>query len=180
MTSVSPPNSSTPTEFAEAFAGWIGSYSSSSFSKLSLDISSLPPSGLSSLSPSIRQVAWEPQAVAHGFSWRLSSSSSEATHLAKHALSPPLSPVIPIGLVYGERTNGYCLDAAETILGWWGVVKPSIGEEEEKKEKEGEEEKKEGGKVGVKVIEGTNHFAFVHEGKKFAEVVEELLSQLGQ
>ncbi|BGP45015.1 hypothetical protein JCM10450v2_000830 [Rhodotorula kratochvilovae] len=154
MAAVSPPNSSTPDEFAEAFAGWIGSYSPGSPAA-----DTLPPSGLAALSPALLQRAWQPECVPHGFSWRLAASASECASLARQALAPAAGGVaLPVGFVYGTRTNGYCLDAAETVQGWW--------------------KESGGGKTAVRTVEGSNHFAFVHEPEAFVRAVEELVDEL--
>ncbi|GAA5853499.1 hypothetical protein JCM8547_002479 [Rhodosporidiobolus lusitaniae] len=167
MAAVSPPNSATPTEFAEAFAGWIGQYSPPSSSHDQTPVEKLPASGLAALSPDVLAASWEPGQVAHGFSWRLSASAGEVQALSKLALAPEGREVaVPVGLVYGGRTVGYCLDAAELVKGWWGV---------EGNEGEGEGKKR----TAVKVIEGTNHFAFVHKPEEFVKVVLELVEELG-
>lgn len=184
MASVSPPNTSTPEEFADAFAGWIGGYSSPSVSSnpdfpSQAPVDQLPPSGLGALSPELLAAAWEPQACAHGFSWRLAVAGPEVTTLAKNAIAPPLSPSVPIGFIYGARTNGYCLDAAKTVGGWWGLN--PFGEVEGGEKKvvvKGEEVEVEKKKTAVKRIEETNHFAFVHQPEAFAKVLAELLDEL--
>ncbi|ORY54860.1 Alpha/Beta hydrolase protein [Leucosporidium creatinivorum] len=184
MASVSPPNSSTPSQFADAFAGWIGSYSPPSASSnpdfpSQAPVDQLPPSGLAALDPELLAAAWEPQACAHGFSWRLAVAGDEVATLAKNAIAPPLSPSVPVGFIYGARTNGYCLDAAKTVGGWWGLN--PFGEVEGGEKKvvvEGEELEKEKKKVAIKRIEETNHFAFVHQPEAFAKVLEELLDEL--
>ncbi|BGP21901.1 hypothetical protein Rt10032_c01g0600 [Rhodotorula toruloides] len=167
MKAVSPPNSSTPTEFAEAFAGWIGMYAHSADpDEVAEEL--LPPSGLDALAPSLRQVAWEPACVAHGFSWRLAEGAEEVQRLAESALKPTGGVALPVGLIYGTRTNGYCLDAAKTVEGWWGL---SAGAEEDRKERAKR-------KTAVRKVPGTNHFAFIHEPEAFANAVVELVDEL--
>jgi hypothetical protein len=175
MAAVSPPNSSTPTEFADAFAGWIGGYSPPT-STSPAEISSLPPSGLEALSAEVLAAAWEPSLVAHGFSWRLAATGSEVASLAKTALAPPLSPSIPIGLIFGGRTNGYCLDAAEKIQELWGTKATVVGEGTKKGQ---DEQEKRSSKTAIRTISHSNHFAFVHEPKEFVAVVVELIEELG-
>lgn len=176
MAAVSPPNTSTPSEFADAFAGWIGGYSDPT-SASPAEVSSLPPSGLEALSPEILAAAWEPSLVAHGFSWRLAATGPEVASLAKTALAPPLSPAVPIGLIFGGRTNGYCLDAAATIEELWGVKGTVAGV---KGESSGEEqEQKVKSKTAIRKIEHSNHFAFVHEPEAFVKTVVELIEELG-
>ncbi|BGP05039.1 hypothetical protein JCM10049v2_000843 [Rhodotorula toruloides] len=167
MKAVSPPNSSTPTEFAEAFAGWIGMYApSASADEVAEEL--LPPSGLDALGPELRKVAWEPACVAHGFSWRLAEGAEEVQRLAESALKPTGGVALPVGLIYGTRTNGYCLDAARTVEGWWGISDDAQdgGEEQAKR------------KTAVRKVPGTNHFAFIHEPEAFAKAVIELVDEL--
>ncbi|GJN91865.1 hypothetical protein Rhopal_004890-T1 [Rhodotorula paludigena] len=170
MASVSPPNTSTPNEFAAAFAGWIGQYCD----PLSLSdppAADLPPSGLASLSPELLSRAWEPHCVAHGFSWRLAADADEVQRLARVALAPPGGVAVPVGFIYGTRTNGYCLDAARVVEEWWGVSGAAARRDEEGAEKSGS-------KTAVRAVEGTNHFAFVHEPEAFARAVLELVDEL--
>lgn len=154
MAAVSPPHSSTPTAFAEAFAGWIGGYSEGDG----------PASGLEALEEGLRKEAWQPERVAHGFSWRMAPTAEEVRAKAFVALSRSAKGEgrvgrIGVGLVYGGRTNGYCMDAARTIEGIWSEV----GER----------------RTAVRRVEGTNHFAFVHRPNEFMEAVVEILEELG-
>lgn len=164
-------------KFAEAFAGWIGSSSLASSD-------SVPPSLPSALISS----GWEPQNVAHGFSWRLSSNAEEVIQLARNALAPPLSPAVSVGLVYGATTNGYCFDAARAVGELWGVgpgvdlestvsLLPSVGKEGEKEEQEKEKERS---KTAIKRLEGvgSNHFSMVHQPREFLEAVQGLWEEL--
>ncbi|GAA6035252.1 hypothetical protein JCM8097_008784 [Rhodosporidiobolus ruineniae] len=162
MAAVSPPHSATADEFAEAFAGWIGGYCPPSPSSPSeKPVEDLPPSGLAALSPEVLSAAWEPQCVAHGFSWRLSSSPAEAQGIARQALAPQEQELAyPVGLIYGKRTNGYCLDAAATIEGWWAASEGGMK------------------RTATWVLPETNHFAFVHEPEAFARAVVELIEEL--
>ncbi|GAA6022948.1 hypothetical protein JCM10207_007726 [Rhodosporidiobolus poonsookiae] len=153
MAAVSPPNTSSPEEFAEAFAGWIGQYSGAA--------DGLPASGLAALSPEVLEAAWEPACVAHGFAWRVAAGADEVGALARLALAPPggeVSLALPVGFVYGARTVEYCLDAKEVVRGWW----------------EGEKV----GRTAMRCIEGTNHFAFVHRPREFAQAVQGLIREL--
>lgn len=168
MKAVSPPNSSTPTEFAEAFAGWIGMYEPPAH-PVEVAEELLPPSGLDALSPALRQLAWEPACVGHGFSWRLAEGADEVQRLAESALKPAGGVALPVGLIYGTRTNGYCLDAAKTVEGWWGISDIDAAEGE------GEARKR---KTAVRKVPGTNHFAFIHEPEAFARCVVELIDEL--
>ncbi|EGU13170.1 Proteophosphoglycan ppg4 [Rhodotorula toruloides ATCC 204091] len=167
LLAVSPPNSSTPTEFAEAFAGWIGMYAPSAHAdEVAEEL--LPASGLDALSPELRQLAWEPACVAHGFAWRLAEGADEVQRLAESALKPTGGVALPVGLIYGTRTNGYCLDAAKTVEGWWGISDDAqeTGQEQAKR------------KTAVRKVPGTNHFAFIHEPEAFAKAVVELVDEL--
>ncbi|GAA5831400.1 hypothetical protein JCM11251_004013 [Rhodosporidiobolus azoricus] len=162
MAAVLPPNKVSSEEFATAFAGWIGDYCPPT-STSPEPVASLPPSGLAALSGDLLSSAWETSAVAHGFSWKLSASPAEVQQLANTALSPPLSPAVPIGLIYGGRSVGYCMDAAEEIMRWW-----SGGD---------------GGKVrktAVRKMEGTNHFGFLHEPEEFVKTVQETIQALSE
>lgn len=160
MAAVSPPNSSTAEEFAEAFAGWIASYSDPTHPSQP-PTSSLAPSELSDIERAVGgEGAWQAECVAGGFAWRLAEGGAEVASLAEGALTQGRWPV---GLIYGARTNGYCLDAAKTIQGWW------------KDRPQGEES----GRVGVRSLEETNHFAFVHRPKEFVEAVVGLIGELG-
>ncbi|GAA5974058.1 hypothetical protein JCM11641_008237 [Rhodosporidiobolus odoratus] len=160
MSSVSPPNSSTPAQFAEAFAGWIGQYSPPSTSSSSEPaVADLPPSGLAALSSDVLEASWQPEAVAHGFSWRLAGSATEVANLTRSALA---TAQLPVGLIYGGQTVRYCLEAAAEIERIW------------------KEEKREGAKkTAVRRIEGTNHFGFVHKPREFVQAVVELIEKLG-
>ncbi|BGP12987.1 hypothetical protein JCM10213v2_000904 [Rhodosporidiobolus nylandii] len=155
MAAVSPPNIATPEHFAEAFAGWIGGYSAPS-KPGEPAVTELPPSGLAALSPELLREAWEPQAVAHGFAWRMAASPAVVSSLA---LSTLRNPALPVGLVYGGRTVGYCLDTAALLSELW---REEVGR----------------GRKGIRKVEGTNHFAFVHKPVDFVDAVVELIDEL--
>ncbi|GAA5890942.1 hypothetical protein JCM6882_008862 [Rhodosporidiobolus microsporus] len=166
MGSVFPPNTPTPEEFATAFAGWIGDYSPPTATSPE-PTASLPASGLAALPAELRSTVWEPDVVAHGFAWRISPSPAEVQELAKLGLAPEGELAVPLGLFYGGRSVGYCMDASAEIQRWWGV-------------KEGGDKSGQRKNTAVRRIEGTNHFGFLHEPEAFIKNMVELIDELSQ
>ncbi|GAA5964374.1 hypothetical protein JCM21900_001432 [Sporobolomyces salmonicolor] len=166
MSSVSPPNSSTAEEFAAAFAGWIGGYSplpSAAAAEATAELApTLAPSHLEAFDPDLVAAGWQPLCVAHGFAWTLAAAAPAIQALGKQALAPGLSPAVPVGLLYGARTNGYFSETAGMIEAWWGVR--GAGERMRK--------------TASRRIDATNHFAFVHRPQEFARAMMELVQEL--
>ena len=158
MAAVSPPNAATPAEFATAFAGWIAGYSDPKPSADAAEEAPLAPSELADLEAAVGPGAWQPECVAAGFGWRLAAGAVEVGELAEAAFR---RPAFPVGLIYGTRTNGYCLDAAATIQRWWAEAAAGGG-----------------ARTGVRRIEGTNHFGQVHTPDQFVAAVVSLLDEL--
>lgn len=154
-----PGNKASAIEFAEAFAAWIGVYCEPGHEREAA-IKDLPASGLDALSAELRDAAWQPECVAHGFEWKLAATAQEVQALAKQALAPEQAggagverlAKVPVGLIYGTRTNGYCLDAAKTIQGWWA-------------------ESEQTRPTRAATLAETNHFAFVHQPREFVDAV---------
>ncbi|GAA5853451.1 hypothetical protein JCM8547_002462 [Rhodosporidiobolus lusitaniae] len=169
-----PPATPTQEEWVAGFTAWVGLYSNAPAGSSEPPTSSLPASGLAAFSPELLEATYEPTAIQHNASWGPVADYTALGAWAKAALAPPLSPAVPLGLVYGERTMEGCLVGAKTIEDWWGV---KAGEGVVKA---GEEDGGRKRKTAVRSIPLTNHFAHVHEPEKFVKALMELVEELGQ
>ncbi|KAK4046882.1 hypothetical protein OIV83_005778 [Microbotryomycetes sp. JL201] len=154
MAHVAPPNTPTPTEYAEAFARWISGWSTK---PANLTEERLPGAE-----------AWEAECCLHGFAWRLSSNPQELLQIAKTALCPSSGVAIPIGIMYGSNTVEYCLDSSSVIQKWWGVSPNEKGQARVTRV----------GKTAVRAIAHQNHFAFENDPQQFVEVLTDILQEL--
>ncbi|KAM0792655.1 hypothetical protein ACM66B_002436 [Microbotryomycetes sp. NB124-2] len=157
MAHVAPPNTPTPTEYADAFAKWISGWSTRPLNNAATEEQTLPGAE-----------AWQAECCLHGFAWRLSSSPDELFQVAKTALCPSTALSVPVGVIYGANTVEYCLDSASVIQDWWGITSDKRGQAHSTKVP----------KTAVRAIPEQNHFAFENDPKQFVKVLQDILAEL--
>ncbi|KAL8281163.1 hypothetical protein RQP46_006521 [Phenoliferia psychrophenolica] len=147
--------------FADASDVWLKAYSPGD-----PDESLLPPSGLKALTGDWGKEAWEPHCLQHGMAWKFSGSNAEVRATTEKALAKVVPgssgdrlETLPVGVMCGSRTGDYFEDARQVIV-------------EELWAQSGEGRTR---KTAQRLVEGTNHFAFIHEPKKFAVALEEIV-----
>ncbi|KAK4050023.1 hypothetical protein OIO90_005213 [Microbotryomycetes sp. JL221] len=165
MSHVVPPNKPTPVEYAEAFAKWISGWSRQPDNSQSTIMDETTDAN----KPGSK--AWEPECCLHGFAWRLSSRADELEQLAKVALgvndTSSRQSRMPIGLMYGSNTVGYCLDSASVISNWWGNHTNEGNDFQTKIES-----------TAIRQIKDQNHFAFENDPIEFVKVLKDILNEL--
>lgn len=152
-------------DFAAACDVWLEAYSDGT-----PPASKLKPSGTKALEGQWGKDAWEPYCLKHGFDWKLSSDAAEVREVSERALAKVVQggagdrlETLPVGVICGARTGDYFDDSRKTIVQDLWV-------------REGEGRTR---KTAQKLVEGTNHFAFIHEPERFADALVEIVDELG-
>lgn len=151
--------------FAAASQVWLEAYSPGE-----PDASRLPPSGTHALSGQWGKDTWEPHCLQPGMAWKFSGDAAEVRAVTERALAKVVPgdsgdrlETIPVGMMCGARTGDYFEDARKTIVDELWV-------------KGGEGRTR---MTAQRLVDDTNHFAFIHEPKKFAEALESIIEELG-
>ena len=147
-----PPSADHPHALATALGEYVASYGAG------VDASAFPASSIGAVQAIVGEDVWQPEAIATA-GWELAVTAAEAGVLAREAL---VGSGVPIGLLYGTATVGFCSEAARVVEGWWREV-----------EAEGK-----GGRRAVQAVQGMNHVGQVLRPKLFAAAVLELIAEL--